>query len=179
MYYAKGKNKESLRPPDDRRTWLGNLNQIEQLTRSIFFFDFQLTCGDEGMPMGHLRNTNKLSFNRTYIKPLGTGVILPCFETGGLLIRGGQVLVTRYKWQDSPMEDQHVGGRNNRNGGNVRSFIFSTERLLEPGMHHMIIRYNCFCEEGLLGSIGILRQQEQDEGISIAWQTSWTIHGAS
>merc|ERR1711957_662904 len=64
-------------------------------------------------------------------------------------MRGGQVLVTGYKFE----------GREDRN--HVRAIIFSTDRALVTGIHRAIIRYNCSCGGGRLGSIGILRQGRQ------------------
>ncbi|KAL3781007.1 hypothetical protein ACHAW5_000398 [Stephanodiscus triporus] len=43
-----GTNTQSLCSPDDGKTWVGVLNQMEQLTRSIFYFDFQITSVDDG-----------------------------------------------------------------------------------------------------------------------------------
>jgi hypothetical protein len=54
--------------------------------------------------------------------------------------------------------------------------LFSTNRSLVSGIHRVIIWYNCFCHGASLGSIGILRQQE---GGSVAFQTSWKISNMS
>ena len=93
--HAEGKNRQSLCPPDDGKTWVGVLRQMELLTKDIFYFDFQMKGGDDGAAMRYLRNHNKISFDRTYSKPSGTGAITPYYDTDGLSVRGGQVLVTR------------------------------------------------------------------------------------
>jgi len=166
VVYAEGKNRHSLRPPEDGKTWVGVLNQMEQLTRDIFYFDFQMKGGDDGVAMRYLRSRNKLTFERMYSK--GTSaVIAPYFENSGLSMRGGQVLVTKYKWHHSSFMEE----REERN--NVRSIIFSTDRVLTAGIHRVIIRYYCFCEGESLGSIGILRHQ--GDGSSVTWAQSSTI----
>jgi hypothetical protein len=183
LVYAEGKNGQSLSPPDDGTTWVGVLNQMEQLTRSIYYFDFQMTTGaagggggDDGAAMRYLRRPDKLSFDRAYSKPPGNaGAMSPLHleDSSGLSMRGGQVLVTRYRWYNTP-ED-----RNDRNIDIIfRSIIFSTNGSLESGMHRAIVRYNCLSEGPSLGCIGILRRREEgDDGGSpdFAWQASWTI----
>jgi hypothetical protein len=183
--YAEGTNGPSLKPPEDGKTWVGVLNQMEKLARTIFYFDYQITIGDVGSPMRYLRNPNKLVFDRAYAKPPGTGgsALAPYFESNGLSMRGGQVLVTRYRWHHD-LENDHGAlpppppPRGPRRV-DVRSVLFATDRSLECGIHRVIIKYNCFCEGGSLGSIGILRQQEQEDGSPVVWQTSWAIADAS
>lgn len=188
VVYAEGTNGPSLKPPEDGKTWVGVLNQMEKLARTIFYFDYQIATGDVGAPMRYLRNPHKLIIDRAYSKPPGTGgsALAPYFESNGLSMRGGQVLVTRYRWHhDLENDDNHdVGGRQlppppRGLRRDVRSVLFATDRSLDCGIHRVIIKYNCFCEGGSLGSIGILRQQEQEDGSPVVWQTSWAIADAS
>mmetsp|Transcript_39973 Transcript_39973/g.96192 ORF Transcript_39973/g.96192 Transcript_39973/m.96192 type:complete len:628 (-) Transcript_39973:460-2343(-) len=169
LVYAEGKNRHSLSAPEDGKTWVGVLNQMEQLTRDIFYIDFQIKGGDDGAAMRYLRNPNKLFFNRTYSKSSGTGAITPYFDdNGGLTVRGGHVLVTKYKWHHSAfMEELEV--RNN-----IRSIIFSTDKVLRSGIHRVIVRYYCFCDGESLGSIGILRKTSPD-GSSVSWAQTSTM----
>ena len=55
----------------------------------------------------------------------------------------------------------------------LTSVIFSTDKVLNTGIHRVIIRYYCFCEGDALGSIGLLRQQE--DGSGVAWQNTISI----
>ncbi|KAL9183066.1 hypothetical protein ACHAXT_004853 [Thalassiosira profunda] len=156
VMYAEGKNNHPLQVPEDGKTWVGVLMQMEHLARSAYYFDFQIDgedSKDDGAAMRYLRKQDTLTFDRVYSKPAGTAPIVPNPDTFGLMVRGGQVLVTRYKWHRlSFMEER--GERNN-----VRSVIFGTDKALESGIHRVIVRYYCFCEGESLGSIGILRQQ--------------------
>ncbi|KAL7532110.1 hypothetical protein ACHAXR_007113 [Thalassiosira sp. AJA248-18] len=165
MVHAEGKQKFGLRAPDDGKTWVSVLNQMEQLTRSIFYFDFQIKAGDDNAAQRYLRNRHKLVFDRVYSMPSGAGaVVTPYFDTTGLSLRGGQVLVTRYKWHHNSLEERED-----------RSIIFSTDKGLESvesGIHRVIIRYSCFCESESLGTIGILRRQG---GSSVTWATQRDI----
>lgn len=172
--YADGKNRQSLCPPEDGKTWVGILNQMEYLTRDIFYFDFQIEK-DDGAAMRYLRRGDKLVFDRVFCKPPGAGAITPYFDTSSFSMRGGQVLVTKYKWHHTDLleglGDRHLI-RNN-----TRSIIFSTDKTLDSGIHRVIIRYYCFCEGDSLGSIGLLRQQR--DGSSVTWAHSHNIiyHG--
>lgn len=190
VVYAEGTNGISLKPPEDGKTWVGVLNQMEKLARTIFYFDYQISIGDAGAPMRYLRNPHKLVFDRAYSKPPGTGgsALAPYFESNGLSMRGGQVLVTRYRWHhDWDDGNNDAGGRlpppppppRGPRRVDARSVLFATDRSLECGIHRVIIKYNCFCEGGSLGSIGILRQHEQEDGSPVVWQTSWAIADAS
>jgi len=166
IVYAEGKNRHSLQAPDDGKTWISVLNQMEQLTRDIFYFGFQVKGGDDGAAMRYLRRRDKIKFERVYSKGAAASAIAPYFETGNLSVRGGQVLVTKFKWHHSSLveerEDRH----------SVRSVIFSTDRVLALGIHRVIVRYNCFCEGDLLGFIGVLRHQSSIEGQTVTWAHS-------
>ena len=168
--YAEGKNRHPLRAPEDGKTWVGVLNQMEALTRSTYYFDFQIRGGDDGAAMRYLRNRNKLQFDQVYCKSSGQAAITPYFDRSGLSVRGGQVLVTRYKWHhhSSLMED-----REDRQ--HIRSIIFSTDKSLDTGIHRIIVRYYCFCEGEALGAIGILRNQQERDlvGDGITTTTTW------
>lgn len=160
---AEGKHNFGLRPPEDAKTWVAVVNQLDQLAKNIFYFDFQTMAGDEGAPMRYLRSRNRLVFDRVYSKPPGSdSQIVPFYDTSGLMVRGGQALVTRFRWHHSFLED-----REDRH--DIRSIIFSTDRQLAPssGIHHAIIRYYCFCESDSLGSIGILRRPT--DGSAVTW----------
>ena len=171
MVIGEGKNSNSLQAPDDEKLWVTVLNQMEQLTREIFYFDFQLKAGDDGAALRYLRNRQKLSFDRIFSRPLGVNTtISPYLEANGLQMRGGQVLVTKYKWNHTSPDLEP--GENRRNQNNIRSIIFSTDKVLETGIHRVIIRYYCFCEGDALGSIGLLRQEEDG---SVAWQQTCSI----
>ena len=140
--YPEGKNRQSLCPPEDSKTWVGVLNQMEQLTKEIYYFEFQQTAGDDGAAMRYLRNgTNMLCFDRVYAKPPGTGPIVPHFDVAGLSVRGGQVLITRYHYRHSLVEAREEGNMNN-----IRSLIFATDRALGPGIHRVLVRYYCVCD---------------------------------
>mmetsp|Transcript_3402 Transcript_3402/g.6542 ORF Transcript_3402/g.6542 Transcript_3402/m.6542 type:complete len:655 (-) Transcript_3402:147-2111(-) len=166
VVYAEGKNRHSLQAPDDGKTWVSVLNQMEQLTRDIFYLGFQVKGGDDGAAMRYLRQRDKIKFDCAYSKGAAASAIAPYFETGSLSVRGGQVLVTKFKWHHNSLMEE----REDRNG--VRSVIFSTDRVLASGIHRVIVRYNCFCEGDLLGFIGILRHQSSIEGQTVTWAQS-------
>lgn len=154
--YAEGRNRHGLRPPEDATTWVGVLNQMEQLASSIFYFDFQVKSGDHGAAGRYLRNRNKLVFAGVYSRPTGGApdrtVLIPYGGDGqDLQVRGGQALVTRFGWRHSFLDD-----REERTSG---WSIFSTNRVLTSGVHRVIIRFYCFCVSETLGSVGILRRQ--------------------
>ena len=90
MVFAEGKNRHGLSSPADGKTWVGVLCQMEELTREIFYFDFQLKS-DDGAAMRFLRNSDKLSFDRIFAKTAGINApLIPYVDTGGLQVKGGQ-----------------------------------------------------------------------------------------
>eukprot|EP00581_Thalassiosira_minuscula_P012856 CAMPEP_0183717738 /NCGR_PEP_ID=MMETSP0737-20130205/11251_1 /TAXON_ID=385413 /ORGANISM="Thalassiosira miniscula, Strain CCMP1093" /LENGTH=744 /DNA_ID=CAMNT_0025947215 /DNA_START=49 /DNA_END=2283 /DNA_ORIENTATION=+ len=184
--YAEGKNAHSLRAPEDGKTWIGVLHGMERLTRDIFYFGFQVKEGDEGAAMRYLRNKHKLSFDTVYSEKMAGrtdagAVIAPynCDGNSGLSVRGGQVLVTRYKWHhDAVLEDRREERLNAATTNHVRSIIFTTDKVLTSGIHRVIVRYYCFCEGESLGTIGILRRKnEGDTGMTSLemWAQGHTI----
>lgn len=167
MVYAEGTNTHSLRPPEDGNTWVGVLNKIELITRSIYYFDFQIKAGDDGAAMRYLKSHNNLAFDRVYDEvwdgdDMGElfRTITPSDDASYFIMRGGHVVVT----QDLDADDD---GR--------CTTIFSTNNTLESGIHRVIVRYYCKCQNhGDIGSIGIIWRQGDDGSVSWAHESCIT-----
>jgi hypothetical protein len=170
--YAEGTSDTAYSLEDGKKTWVSVLHRIEALVRSIYYFDFQIKAGDTGATIRYMKNPGQLVLDNIYTEIYEqdedgwdfTTVIISCSNDAGITMRGGNVLLTR------TAADQT----------RASVAIFSTQKILEYGIHRVIVRYYCLCDETsrarpavtrVNGSIGILRRKND----SVSWAHEFLI----
>lgn len=170
LVYAEGKNPNPLSSPEDGKTFVGVLDQMEKLVRQTYYFNFEIENGDDGCALRYLRKPNKLGFDKIFAD-YGRAGIETFSDVESLQVRGGTALVTEFKWLGSSANTED--GHNNLTRQTPRSVIFCTDKRIPlTGVHRVIVRYYCFNEGDGLGSIGLFRvksEGDRDGTVKYSW----------
>jgi len=163
--HFEGKNDFGLRAPDDEKSWVGVYHYIEKVIEETYYFGFQMKGEDGDKDIVNrfinMRSEEKFSFGQTFSKVDnndGPSYFVPS-PTVGLMIRGGTVLVV------DPLP------------GSQPVIIASKLQLPSTGITRVLCRVfapgvggargnNRDAQSYKLGSIGILRLNQTDEGVA-------------